>query len=118
MPGSVCARGSPTPRRGRTVRGAAPDPCPSGAVVARGRVRPRPGERTRDPSPLQHDERGGHVVGVGERQVDAPDAAPGGEPGGAAVEPDAGAAGRLAEDLDLGPAAALPAVAGPDRLEE
>src|SRR5690606_11846608 len=40
------------------------------------------------------------------------------EAGGAAVEPDGGAAGGLATDLDLGPLAPFPPVAGPHRFEE
>src|SRR5690606_29185399 len=115
---SICARGSRAPLRDGTVRGPAPDPNPAGSVVLSARSWAWAGERGRRASALEHDERGSHVVGVREGQMDAPDATPGGEASGAAVEPDAGAAGRLTENLDVGPPAALPAVAGPHRLEE
>src|SRR5690606_40399420 len=118
MRGGICARGSRAPLRDGTGRGPAPDPNTAGSVVLGARSWAWAGERGRRASALEQDERGSHVVGVREGQMDAPHAMPGGEASGAAVEPDAGAAGRLTENLDVGPPAALPAVAGPHRLQQ
>src|SRR5690606_11448959 len=70
---------------------------------ASGRSSPPGAGRPLMPSPLGHDDRGGHARVVAQRHVPGPDAELGGPRGHGAADPDPGPAAVLAVDLGVGP---------------